>query len=284
MTTRFLFVCFIYSVQFVYNHSSVFMMFQMLSIPFNPFTWDRTRERVASNVLSLDLKDDKQNAVETSQLSSDVIIEIPLKPQRSPEKMTHFFTKNNLTRLHEIIVDYENTTMQLEIAPKDKSVNLTIYVRFGHRPTIKKYDFNATISSNKRCIWSKLGQNSKNGCASNHLTSIEILAKKPGKYYLAVVTHSNSKKPQKRWKRSCFGQRRQKRSCVEVKSPPPTPPQGENVSVVPVYDPSTDHNYTLRVAMESCVYWSDMRQKWLTDGCKVSQRTVLQNSFHSRPF
>ena len=245
-------------------------MFQMLSIPFNPFTWDRTKERVASNVLSLDLKDDKQNVVEISQLLIDVIIEIELKTQRIPEKTFHFFTRNNLTRFHEISVDYENTTMQLEIAPKDKSVNLTIYVRFGHRPTIKEYDFNATISSMERCIWSKLGQNSKTGCSSNPLASIEILAKKPGKYYLAVVTHSNSKKPLTRQKRSCFGQRRQRRSCVEVKRPPPTPPQSENKSVVPVYDPSTDHNYTLKVAMESCVYWSDMPQAWITDGCRVS--------------
>ena len=246
----------------------------MLSIPFNPFTWDRTRERVASNVLSLDLKDDKQNLVEMSQLSSDVIIEIPLKPPKSPTKMSGFFTRDNLTRFHEITVDYENTMMQLEIAPEDKLVDLTIYLRFGRRPTIKEHDFNATISSNKICIWSKLGQNSKNGCSSNYLTPINVLAKKPGKYYLAVVTHSNSARPHMRQKRSCFGKRRQKRSCVEVKSPPPTPPQGENVSVVPVYDPSTDHNYTFTVAMGSCVYWSDMRQRWITDGCRVSCRKL----------
>ena len=261
-------------ILFYINYSSVFLMFQMLSISFNPFTWDKTRKRVASNVLSLDLKDDKQNVVEISQLSSDVIIEIPLKAQRNPVKMLHFFTRNNLTRFHEITVDYENTTMQLEITPIDKLVILTIYIRFGHRPTIREHDFNATISSKESCIWSKLGRNFKNGCSSNPLASIEILAKKPGKYYLAVVTHSNSMKPLMRQKRSCFGQRRQRRSCVEVKRPPPTPPQSENKSVMPVYDPSTDHNYTLKVAMESCVYWSDMRQAWITDGCRVSQHKL----------
>ncbi|KAL9965160.1 hypothetical protein ACROYT_G028923 [Oculina patagonica] len=259
-------------VSHIANNS--FVDTQMLSIPFNPFTWDKTRERVDSNVLSLDLKDDEQQVVRIEQLSSDVIIEIPLNDQSKPLKMSHFFTKNNSFSFHVITVDYENTIVQIDTAPKDESINLTIYIRFGHRPTIKEHDFNATISSNERCIWTKMVQDFKNGCSSNYKNPIEFLPKKSGKYYLAVVTHSNSTKPQRRQKRSCFGQGRQKRSCVEVKSPPPSPPQSKNVSVVPVYEPSTDQNYTLRLAMGSCVYWSDMRQKWITDGCRVLSASV----------
>ncbi len=259
------------------NDSIFFLMFQMLSIPFNPFTWDKTRERVDSNVLSLELKDDEQQVVGIEQLSSDVIIDIPLNDQSKPVKMSHFFTKNNSFSYHEITVDYENTVIQLDIASEDESVDLTIYITFGHRPTIKEHDFNATISSNERCIWTKMDQHFKNGCSSNYQTPMEFLAKKPGKYYLAVVTHSNSTKPHKRQKRSCFGQGRQRRSCVVVKRPPPTPPQSKNVSAVPVYEPSTDQNYTLKVAMGSCVYWSDVRQKWITDGCRVSQHELHWN-------
>ncbi|KAL9965156.1 hypothetical protein ACROYT_G028918 [Oculina patagonica] len=251
-----------------------FLDTQMLSIPFNPFTWDKTRERVVSNVLSLDLKDDEQQVVGIEQLSSDVIIEIPLNVQSKPLKTSRFFTKNNSFSFHEITVDYENTVIQLDIASEDESVDLTIYISFGHRPTIKEHDFNATISSNERCIWTKMDQHFKNGCSSNYQTPMEFLAKKPGKYYLAVVTHSNSTKPHKRQKRSCFGQGRQRRSCVVVKRPPPTPPQSKNVSVLPVYEPSTDQNYTLKVAMGSCVYWSDVRQKWITDGCRVLSASV----------
>lgn len=227
-----------------------------------------------SNVLSLDLKDDKKDVLKISQLSSDVIIEMPLRPQTDPLKTPHLFTKNNSPRFHEITVDYENTVLQLDIAPEDELVNLSIYIKFGHRPTIQEHDFNGTMSNKERCIWTKMDEHFQNGCSFNYLTPIEVLAKKPGKYYLAVVTHSNSTKPQKRQKRSCFGQRRQKRSCVEVKSPPPTPTQSENVSLVPIYDPSTDHNYTLKVTMGSCVYWSDMRQMWITDGCRVSQHKL----------
>lgn len=246
------------------------MMFQMLSIAFNPFTWDRTRERVNSYVLSLDLKDDQQKVMEISELSSDVGIEMTPKPQNYPLQKSPFFTNNNSPRFHKMKVDYENTVVQLDIAPDDALVNLVLYIRFGQRPTLKEHDLNATASSYERCIWTKMKENleGKNGCYSNRL--IEVLAKRPGMYYLALLSDSNITKSQKRQKRSCFGQRRQRRACVDIKSPPPTPPQSENVSVVPVYDPSTDHNYTLRVAMGSCVYWSDTKQMWITDGCRVS--------------
>ena len=254
------------------NVTEIFIVLQMLSIPFNPFTWDRTRERVNSYVFTLDLKDDKRKVIEVSQLSSNVLIEIPLQAQNNTLGTPHFFTKNNTPRFHEINVVYKNTMIQLDISPEDATATLVIYMGIGHRPTIKEHDFNGTIFSHGRCIWMKTNETleGKMGCSSNVLTPIYILAKKPGKYSLAVESHNNVKKPQRRQKRSCFGLRRQKRSCVEVKSPPPTPPQSKNRTVVPVYDPSTDQNYTLRVAMGSCVYWSDERQIWITDGCHVS--------------
>ena len=247
----------------------------MLSIPFNPFTWDRTRERVNSDVLTLDLKDDKRKGIELSQLSNDVLIEIhvPLKAQNNtPGTPLHFFTKKNVPRIHEVNVVYENTMMLLDISPEGATATLVMYMGFGHRPTIQEHDFNATISRHGRCIWTRTSETleGKSGCSSNVLTPIHILAKKPGMYYLAVESHNNLRKPQMRQKRSCFGLRRQKRSCVEVKSPPPTTPQSKNITVVPVYDPSTDQNYTLRVSMGSCVYWSDKRQIWIADGCNVS--------------
>ena len=242
----------------------------MLSIPFNPFTWDRTRERINSNVLSLDLKDDRQKVMDISELSSDVVIEMTPKRQNYPLQMSPFFTNNNSARFHEMKVDYENTVVQLDISPADGLVDLVLYIRLGQRPTLKEHDLNATVSGYERCIWTTMKENleGKDGCYFNRL--IEVLAKRPGMYYLAVLSNSNITKSQKRKKRSCFGQRRQRRACVDIKSPPPTPPQSKNVSVAPVYDPSTDHGYTLRMIMGSCVYWSDTKQKWITDGCRVS--------------
>ena len=249
------------------NKKQFSLLLQMLSIPFNPFTWVRTSERVYSDVLTLDLKDDKRKNIKVSHLSSDIFMRIPLKDQINVLEYPHFFTKNGTSRFHKIKIDHENTLLQLEITPEDATVNLLIFMRFGDRPTNQVHDLNGTVSSKQRCIWKHMPGNVKikGGCSPNGLTPIQILAQKPGNYYIEVQSWESFVQPQKRQKRSCLGHRRQKRSCVEVKSPPPIATQ----SVVPEYDPNTGQNYTMRVTLGSCVYWSDERQMWTTEGCQV---------------
>ena len=99
----------------------------MLSIPFNPFTWDRTSERVHSDVLKLDLRDDEGRNIKLSQLSSDIFIKIPLHEQVNALEKPHFFTKDGTSRYHEIKIDYANTLIKLEVTPDDAVVNLVYY-------------------------------------------------------------------------------------------------------------------------------------------------------------
>ena len=252
----------------------------MLSIPFNPYTWDRTKERVNSDVLALDLKDETRKVIKAANLSSNIIILTPLETQTNSLETPQYFTNNDHLRFHEIDVEYENTLLKLEVTPHEPTVHLFVYLRYGQRPTTKEHDLNATVSQNVRCVWTS-GVHDKNEgkteCSFNSLTPIETVAKQPGTYFLGVKSSNESvANSHKRQKRSCFGDRRQKRSCVEVKDPPPTPPQSKNVTVVPVYDSSTDNNYTLRVAQGSCVHWSEEREMWITDGCQV--RIIETNS------
>ena len=58
-----------------------FFFLQMLSIPFNPYTWDSTKQRVNSDVLALDLKDHTRKVIKVSNLSNNVVIVTPLKNQ-----------------------------------------------------------------------------------------------------------------------------------------------------------------------------------------------------------
>ena len=95
--------------------------------------------------------------------------------------------------------------------------------------------------------------------------------------YNATVNLSHKKE-----KRSCLSGRRRKRSCVKVKDPAPTPPQTEKVSVIPVYDSKTDQNFTLKVALGSCVYWSEKFDKWISSGCRVSEK--LRDDFQDNFF
>ena len=240
----------------------------MLSIPFNPFSWDTTRNRVDSDIISLDLKDHARKLIEISNLTKDVVISMPLKPQKVSLEIPQYFTGKDNLRFHQINVEYENTLIILEIKPEEKSTTLFVYLRFRNRPTIEVHDINATISKEETCIWIR----AKRQCFSHgrEVVPIKALAMQPGRYFLGVQNYNSSSSSHIRRKRSCFGNRRQKRSCVEVKDPPPAPPRSKNVSVVPNYDPNVDKNYTLRVALGSCVYWSEREEKWTTAGCRVS--------------
>ena len=254
----------------------------MLSIPFNPYTWDRTKQRVNSDVLALDLKDDTRKLIKLSNLSNNVIVVTPLKPQTVSFESPQYFTQNDNLRFHKIDVEYENTLIMLEITPTEANTNLLVYLRYGQRPTTQVHDFNATVSKSEKCVWTPGVHDRKDGKTncSRLASPIETLAKRPGKYFLGVQGYNRSEtNPHKREKRSCYENRRQKRSCVEVKDPPPTPPQSENITVVPVYNSKSDHNYTVRVALGSCVFWSEGSEKWITEGCRVSAVKVLLAGF-----
>ena len=261
----------------------------MLSIPFIPYTWDSTKHRVSSDVLVLDLKDEKSKLIKVSNLSNDIIITIPLKPQTIfPEKLG-YFTRNDDLRFHEIYVEYENTLIVFEIVPLEPNMHFFAYMRYGQRPTSKDYDLNATVSLSEKCVWKPSAHGKKKGKTDCSFSEpIETFAERPGKYFLGVKSYNATvAKSHRREKRSCFkfGSKRQKRSCVEVKDPPPTPPRSKSVTEVPVYDSKTDQNYTLRVALGSCIYWSEEREMWITDGCKVSEANLesldnLSNSLY----
>ena len=245
---------------------------------FNPFTWDDTQRRVDSAVLTLDLKDDKGNRINVTNLSSNVLITVPLASQKKPLQNPAFFTKDDKLQFHVINIEHENTLMQLDITTYSSSENIHFYLRFAQRPTKDIYDLNGTVSKNGICVWERAHDDGKDRsfCTLDRFAPIHTFAKRSGKYFFAVESANGTYRAESRKKRSCFGNARERRSCVEVKDPPPTPPQSENVTVVPEYDPTTDNNYTLGVTLGSCVYWSEERSMWLTDGCEVSNQHPIQ--------
>ena len=259
----------------------------MFSFSFNPYTWDSTKERVGSEVVTLHLKNNDSKLIKVSNLTEDIVIVMPLKFQKiSASEKSWYFTKNDDLRFHEINVKYENTLLMLEIKPQDPTVHLFVYMRFGQRPTTQDYDLNATISHDEKCVWMLSAHEKSEGqtvCSLNPNATIQVLAERPGKYFLGLKNYNATVNlSHTREKRSCLGGRRRKRSCVEVKDPPPTPPQSENVPVMPVYDSTTDQNYTLKVTLGSCVYWSEKIEKWISSGCRVSEK--LNNDFSAQSF
>ena len=225
----------------------------MRSTAFNPYTWDYSRTRVDSDVLSLDIKDDKGNVVNVSHLTSNINIQLPLHPKNHTPDVFEHFAKPAKLHYHVTRVDYEGTVIKIEIKPQTPKARYTIYVKYQQRPTTDNYDVNQTVSSN--CNSRDTG---KYDCVTDYF---QVTAQKPGPYYIGILGERIPKH-----KRVI---QRKRSPCVEVKDPPPTPPSYKNVTVTPEYDPLTDVNYTLRVRLGSCVYWSQVQEKWITDGCKV---------------
>ena len=53
------------------------------------------------------------------------------------------------------------------------------------------------------------------------------------------------------------------------------PPQPENITVIPVYNPKTDANYSMNVKQEECLFWDSVKEQWLSRGCKVSSLVLV---------
>lgn len=256
---------------FTIQKLNFFPLLQMVSMQFNPFTWGNRSRNIHSKVFTLDLKDDNKNSVEVLELSSDILIKIPLNSAGPAKKKQLYFTNNMTSRFHEITVAFPYSLIQLEITPMDAAVNLVIFVRFGYRPTIQEHDLNGTVSSNKWCIWRRVREKYEweRVCSLNGQAPIQVVSQKPGKYYVEVRSHEGLIKLNQGEERAHYGHGTQKVSCVDVKDPPPTPSKGKKEIGIPEYDPRTDTNYTMQAALVSCVYWSNKRQIWTTEGCKV---------------
>ena len=245
----------------------------MVSMQFNPFTWGNRSRNIHSKVFTLDLKDANRKTVEVSQLPSDILIKIPLNSAGAAKKKQLYFINNMTSSFHEINVAFPYSLIQLEIKPMDAAVNLVIFMRFGHRPTIQEHDLNGTVSSNEWCIWRRVREKyeweKRTSPNSSGQAPIQVFTQKPGKYYVEVRSHEGLIKPNQRKQRTRYGHGTPKVSCVDVKDPPPTPSKGKKGIVVPEYDPRTDTNYTMQATLVSCVYWSYRRKIWTTEGCKV---------------
>ena len=162
-----------------------------------------------------------------------------------------------------------------QIKPNGTTV-FRVFVRYGQRPTVTEYDATKKIPDESYC--SLTSQNSHgNQCRGEayDMVLLHEVINRPGPYFIGILYEGNNEGPQSRKKRSCFGQGRQKRSCVEFKDPP----KPENITVKPVFDPRTDRNYTISVQEEACLFWDSSEERWLSRGCRVSQPLEKNSSF-----
>ena len=253
----------------------------MVTLKKNPYVWANSSKDIKSSVLSVDLKKQDGSRLNISDLTHPIELIIPEKDPEEPiedDSQAHLFVKpyndSSAIRYHKITLYNDFESALVKITPEDKAF-FDVFVGAAVKPTPNNYTFRTTIPDVSLCEGFTPGIGYIN-CSSNpYVFSLSSnVTGYIGIQYIGIrlAQEANAKNVQKnlrRLQRSCKdSQGRQKRSCIGVKDSPTTPPPTPEV-IVPTYDALSDVNYTMSVKMRSCLYWSEVKETWTNEGCKV---------------
>ena len=257
----------------------------MLSLKENPYTWDESSQNISSPVIKFELKTGKGFQMNISDVKQPFEFLLPITKQAESGKndsRDHLFVKpGNALKYHEVNIESEDKEVFVKLQPQKDSI-FDVFVSSGIRPTEINYNFSIRIPDFSSCAISK-DQVGYFNCTRNPFvfSFSSTLTGQTGPQFIGIrlanVTSSAKKENLKahfRKARSCSGSHgRQKRSCITVKDPPTTP--APTATVKPKYNESADVNYTMLVSLPSCVYWSQSKQAWSTEGCKVLKTLIF---------
>lgn len=247
----------------------------MLTLQVNPFVWTNSSKRIKSSVLRLDLKDVDGSHLNISGLSQPIELFIPEKDQKEDianYTRDHLFVKrssndSSTLRYHRIVIENEFQSAFIEIRPKNNSI-FDVFVSSGVKPTPGSYAFKTRIPNFSSCrnYDARTGYSNCTGNPYTFSLSSNVTGD-IGVHFIGIRLALDARRSKRSGIiRSCKDSHgRQKRSCIGVKDPPTPTPE----IIVPQYDERTDVNYTMSVKMRSCLYWSERKQTWTSEGCKV---------------
>ena len=240
----------------------------MQAVNFNPFTWDNSSKKIKSSVISLDLQGANGEKINVSNLDNYIEILIPISssPQKTNNATDHYFLKPNKMSFHSYYAEIADVPVSIKIGAKKLGVVIEMFLKFGARPTIEDSDHNFTVTSS--CKNQTDDKQNETSCflEESYLT---VVPSEPIYLYIGLLFRGaqNLTEHSRRRRSACLGHGRERRSCVGFKDPPP---KGVTETVIPQYDPSADVNYTFSITQSSCLYWSEEKEKWTSDGCKVN--------------
>jgi len=241
----------------------------MLILTINPYSWDNSSLSVTSSVCSLELKNEETGTLNVSDLENDIEITLPITTEESEsaEQESYFLKPYEMT-ISSYYAELGNVPVSLSVAGVDKDAIVEVFIKFGSRPTVEDFDQNFTVAFTTTCRngLSDGGQNLSN-CAVDQISFSVVPAESSVIYVGMLFLGEKNATEHSRKRRSCFGHGRERRSCIGTKDPPPN---GYNMTVIPEYDSSTDVKYTMSISQASCLYWSQSKEKWISDGCKVA--------------
>ena len=246
----------------------------MINYNFNPYTTHHSSRRVKSNVVSLVLKDDSGEALDVTDLPSQIQISIPTSGNDSgsttSQSQTDDFLNPGSIQYHVITAREANITLKLSIKINQPAA-ITAYIKFGEQPTQTSYDKVIELSEENDI------QTFVSDCTSSEKCSYDILisCNASGKYYIGFLIREENRTVHSRGKRSLLSEGASNEKCVKFKDPPPTlTPPVESTILVPQYNPDSSINYSVQVHAIWCVYWSETEERWTNEGCKVTELII----------
>lgn len=256
----------------------------------NPFTWDKSAQTVKSSVLDFKLKASGGAALNISGLQEPIALFIPLAKKEKPTEKDNssaeslFVKPSNGTsdiRYHSFTVSSHDVLVTIQIKP-EKGKTMDVFVNYKTKPTRLRNVFNTTLPNFSSCTnWnpnSNWNSTKSLNCSSDPYTFAfsSLISGHTGTHYLGIQyikkkPEADSNIDSRRKKRSCrHVHGRWKRSCVDVKDAPTTPPPIP-IIIIPKYNSTTDANYSLSISVSGCLYWSETKEKWTGEGCRVRQ-------------
>ena len=244
----------------------------MIAFKENPYTWDTTASSIQSTVIDITLRTSQGKVIEITNLSNPIGLHIPSRQNQEQSTATkqprHLFLQPGVIKYHTLIIPSSEHIVSLRIATVE-ALRLVVYFGRGFKPNANNYTFIASLPDLSSC------QNSNtsdwlSSCSADPYT-LKRTSSDSGLYYVGISLDDVKDTPVARLRRSCTDTgRRRKRSCVEVKDPPTTPPPSPMI-ITPRYDGRKDVNYTFSVTMGTCLYWSEEEGRWSSKGCKVGK-------------
>lgn len=247
----------------------------MLYIPTNPFTWDKSSELVTTSILDVKVKESHgtRQIINISNLAEEIDLEIPFEPLTPLSASEVFFKQadNESIQYHIAEVDETNGAMELYVKSLEKQEQMTIFVKYGAKPTIFEYDLQVKLPNFSSCSFQH------DNCTENPYGIFlpNKYVNKEGTYYIGVKyegTSGSQPDVPSRERRDCGEGGRMKRSvnCIEYKDPPPTQPSdGKFGSNQQGYDKSKHSNYTMESLGLGCNYWNPSSNQFSGGGCRV---------------
>ena len=241
----------------------------MMKFKRNIFTWSITWLQVKSEVLLVELKDPVQQSLSVSQIAQPIHLIMPRDVTSFPPPEMAFINKQNQSfTFHKFNLTSLKPT-NFRIMPVDGQVSFGIYWKYAMRPEKQSEYFVGRLPDFSSC---KSKDSSYTDCEKDPHTIIIDTSRLEhlGEYFLGIQTLEDFKANEKeRVRRSaCEGSGRSKRSCLEYKTPPPTPAPHNGGPVQ--YNPSLHANYTIQRFYSPCLFWDDQNNTWRGEGCTVS--------------